>query len=339
MGERVAYILRRLGFLVAVLYTAATINFLIPKLTPRDPVQEQVTMKVATMGISSEGATEMVESLKRLYGLDKPLWQQYLTYIWNTLRFDLGFSIANYPKPVIEIIDETIWWTLGFVGVSTVVAFLLGTVVGALTGWSKSSKWFSWMIPPLAMFSAIPAFILALVLIYFLAFKAKLFPLRGGFAVVLDQDWSDWEFIKSVLHHAALPALSMLVVSLGGWALSMRAMVVTVEGADYITFAEAKGLRGIRIFFRYALRNTLLPQITALAMQLGFIVSGATLVENMFAYPGIGRRLGGAISAFDYPVIYGIVFFLVVGIAVATLLVDLLYPILDPRISYSGGRS
>jgi peptide/nickel transport system permease protein len=332
----VGYILKRIGFLVAVLYTAATINFLIPKLSPRDPVQEQVNMKIATMGVASEGAAELVESLKALYGLDKPLWQQYVTYIWNTLRFDLGFSIANYPKPVLEIIEETIFWTLGFVGVATVLAFLIGTVVGAMVGWSKFSKYLSWLMPPLALFSAVPAFILALVLIYFLAFKAKWFPLRGGFSPLLDVDWSSMEFILDVARHAVLPALSLLIVSIGGWALSMRAMMVTVEGADYITFAEAKGLKGGRVFFRYALRNTLLPQITALAMQLGFIVSGSTLVENIFAYPGVGRRLGGAIAAFDYPVIYGIVFFLVVGIAIATLMVDMLYPVLDPRISYEG---
>jgi peptide/nickel transport system permease protein len=333
----VGYILKRIGFLVAVLYTAATINFLIPKLSPRDPVQEQVNMKIATMGVASEGAAELVASLKALYGLDKPLWQQYGLYIWNTLRFDLGFSIANYPKPVIEIIQETVWWTLGFVGVATVLAFLIGTVVGAMVGWSKFSKYLSWLMPPLAVFSAVPAFILALVLIYFLAFKAKWFPLRGGFSPLLDVNWRSITFILDVARHAVLPAMSLLVVSVGGWALSMRAMMVTVEGADYITFAEAKGLKSSRVFFRYALRNTLLPQITALAMQLGFIVSGSTLVENMFAYPGIGRRLGGAIAAFDYPVIYGIVFFLVVGIAIATLLVDMLYPVLDPRISYTGG--
>ncbi len=322
---------------MVVLLTAATINFLIPKLTPRDPVAEQVTMKIATMGLESEGAAEMIESLKVLYGLDKPLWQQYLTYIWNTMQFKLGYSIANYPKPVNEIIAETIWWTLGFVTTATVFAFLIGTVVGALVGWSKSSKYLAWLMPPLALFSAVPAFILALLLIYYLAFKAKLFPLRGGYSPRLDVDWSNAEFLLDVAHHAALPALSLLLVSIGGWALTMRAMMVTVEGADYITFAEAKGLKGANIFFRYALRNTLLPQITALAMQLGFIVSGSTLVENMFGYPGIGRRLGAAIAAFDYPVIYGIVFFLVVGIAVATLLVDLLYPFLDPRISYSEG--
>jgi peptide/nickel transport system permease protein len=330
------YVLKRIGFLFAVLWTAATINFLLPKLTPRDPVMEQVQLKIATMGETSEGANELVASLKELYGLDRPLWQQYLTYIWNLMRFNLGISIVNYPKSVNEIVGETIWWTLGFMATGTVLAFLIGTVVGALVGWSKTSKFFRWLMPPLAMLSSIPAFILALVLIYYLAFKAQWFPLRGGYSPTIEVDWTNIEFLIDVARHAALPALSLLLVSIGGWSLTMRAMMVTVEGADYITFAEAKGLKENRIFFRYALRNTLLPQVTALAMQLGFIVSGSTLVENMFGYPGIGRRLGAAIAAFDYPVIYGIVFFLVVGIALATLFVDLLYPILDPRISYTG---
>lgn len=332
-----SYILKRIGFLVAVLFTAATINFLIPKLVPRDPVQELINQKIASGGLTSEGAAEFRDSLRTLYGLDKPLWQQYLTYIWNTMRFDLGYSIVNYPQRVSTIISQTIFWTLGFVATSTILAFIIGTVVGALVGWSKTSRWLSWLMPPLAMFSAVPAFILALILIYFLAFKAQLFPLRGGYSTFIDKDWSNMEFLRSVAHHAILPGLSMLLVSVGGWSLGMRSMMVTVEGADYITFAEAKGLKSSRIFFRYALRNTLLPQVTSLAMQLGLIVSGATLVESIFSYPGIGNRLGGAIRALDYPVIYGIVFFLVVGIAIATLVVDLIYPFLDPRISYSGG--
>ena len=333
----IGYILRRLGFLVAVLCTAATINFLIPKLTPRDPVREWVTQQIASSGASAVGMDEQIASLKALYGLDKPLWQQYLTYIWNTMQFNLSFSIQNYPKPVIEIIQESIWWTLGFVGTATILAFVFGTVIGALVGWSKSPKFLQVLMPPLTMFSAVPAFILSLVLIYYLAFRVQLFPLRGGYSRTILVDWHSLEFIWDVVHHAMLPALSLLLVSIGGWALSMRAMMVTVEGADYITFAEAKGLKGATIFFRYALRNTLLPQVTSLAMQLGFIVSGATLVETMFGYPGIGTRLSGAIAAFDYNVIYGIIFFLVVGIALATFIVDLMYPILDPRISYSGG--
>ncbi len=332
-----SYVLRRIGFLLAVLFTAATINFLIPKLVPRDPVTELINQRIASGGLTSEGAAEFGDSLRRLYGLDRPLWQQYLIYIWNMMRFDLGYSIVNYPQRVGTIISNTVFWTLGFVSISTILAFLIGTVVGALVGWSKTSKLLSWLMPPLAMFSAVPAFILALILIYYLAFKAKMFPFRGGFSVTIAKDWSNPQFLLDVLRHATLPGLSMLLVSVGGWALGMRSMMVTVEGADYITFAEAKGLKGSRIFFRYALRNTLLPQVTSLAMQLGLIVSGATLVETIFSYPGIGNRLGGAIAALDYPVIYGIVFFLVVGIAIATLVVDLIYPFLDPRISYSGG--
>ncbi len=331
-----SYVIKRIGFLIAVLFTAATINFLIPKLAPRDPVQELINQKIASGGLTSEGAQEFGDSLRKLYGLDKPLWQQYLTYIWNMMRFDLGYSIVNYPQKVSTIIGQTVYWTLGFVSVSTLLAFVLGTVIGALVGWSKTSKYLSWLMPPLAMFSAIPAFILALVLIYLLAFKAKAFPLRGGYSTTIDKDWSNPKYWLDVAHHAVLPGLAMLLTSIGGWSLSMRAMMVTVEGADYMTFAEAKGLKGSRLFFRYALRNTLLPQVTALAMQLGLIVSGATLVEGMFSYPGIGNRLGGAIRALDYPLIYGIVFFLVVGIAVATLIVDLIYPLLDPRISYGG---
>lgn len=335
------YLIKRLGFLVVVIWAAATINFVLPQLSPRDPVREQVTQKIAMMGQESSGAAEMVEELRRIYGLDKPLWQQYIQYLWNSFRFELGRSIYAYPRPVMDIIGQTIWWTVGFAGTATLMAFVLGTVIGALVGWSKAPRFFGYLIPPLAMFSAVPGFILALILIYFLAFKAQqwtdgtfYFPLRGGYSNTTIIDITSFEFWKDVAWHSILPALSMLLVTTGGWALGMRAMMVTVEGADYITFAEAKGLTGSRVFFRYALRNCLLPQTTALAMQLGAIVTGAVLVETMFNYPGIGNRLNLAIAQFDYYVMYGIIFFLVVGVAVATFLVDLLYPLLDPRISY-----
>lgn len=338
------YVIKRIGFLLAVMWTAASINFVLPHLSPKDPVAEQVTQKIALMGESSVEAQQMIDGLKQLYGLDKPLWQQYLRYLWNTFRFDLGFSIAAYPRPVMDIIGQTIWWTLGFAGTATILAFIIGTVLGAMVGWSKAPKFFGYFIPPLALFSAVPGFILALVLIYFFAFKlqqwtggAFYFPLRGGYSNETVIDVKDIHFWLDVGWHSVLPALSMLLVTTGGWALGMRAMMVTVEGADYITFAEAKGLKGSRIFLRYAVRNCMLPQATALAMQLGAIVSGATLVESMFNYPGIGTRLSAAIAAFDYYTMYGIIFFLVVGIALATFMVDLLYPLLDPRISYEEG--
>jgi peptide/nickel transport system permease protein len=223
------------------------------------------------------------------------------------------------------------------VGTATILAFLIGTVVGALLGWNKSPRVLSVLIPPLMVFQATPAFVLALVLIYYLAFRAKLFPLGRAWDMFIVVDWTDWKFILNVIHHAMLPALSLILVSVGGWGLGMRAMMVTVEGDDYMTFAEAKGLKGSRLFFQYALRNALLPQITSLAVRLGTIVSGSTLVEVYFQYPGLGSRLNNAIGTFDYYVISGIVFFMVTGIALATFLVDMLYPLLDPRISYQRG--
>jgi peptide/nickel transport system permease protein len=332
---RAGYLLRRIGFLFMVIFVAATVNFLLPHLTGRDPIAEQITQRIAIDGLSATDAQGMIDSYKRLFGLDKPLWQQYLKYLWNMLRFDLGYSINQYPKPVIEIIGESIWWTLGFVTTSTILAFVIGTVLGALVGWNKSPEIMKVLIPPLMIFSAAPAFVLALVLIYFFAFRWKLFPLGRAFGMMTIPDWSSPKFWLEVIKHATLPALSLILVSVGGWGLGMRAMMVTVEGDDYMTFAEAKGLKGARLFFEYALRNALLPQITGLAVRLGAIVSGSVLVEVYFQYPGIGTRLNGAIGSFDYYVIYGIVFFLVVGIALATFLVDMLYPLLDPRISYT----
>jgi len=334
---RLGYVLRRLAFLVGVMYVAATLNFLLPHLAPRDPIAEQVTQQVAMMGLSPEGQAEMIASRKALLGLDKPLWQQYLNYLWRMFHFDLGYSLVNYPKTVNELIAQSVWWTIGIVGTSTVIAFLLGTLIGALLGWHKSPRLMNLLIPPLMVFAASPSFIIALILIYFLAFRAKLFPLGRPYSLFTVVDWSDPQFVLEVIHHAILPALSMILVSAGGWGLGMRAMMVTVEGDDYMTFGEAKGLKGIRLFFQYALRNALLPQITGLAIQLGALVSGSTLVEVYFQYPGLGTRLNGAIQSFDYNVVSGIVFFLVAGIALATFLVDMLYPLLDPRISYQRG--
>jgi peptide/nickel transport system permease protein len=334
---RLGYVLRRLGFLLAVIWAAATLNFMLPRLAPRDPVLQKVSQIAATQGLTGEGFEEYVQSQKELYGLNRPLWVQYLDYLWGIVRFDLGYSITNYPTTVNELIAQSVWWTLGIVGMSTVIAFSVGTILGALLGWAKSPRAMNALIPPLMVFSAAPPFVLALILIYYLAFRAKAFPLAGPYSVTSKVNWSNFSFLLEVAHHAVLPALSLILVSLGGWSLGMRAMMVTVEGDDYMGFAEAKGLKGSRLFFQYALRNAMLPQITSLAVRMGTIVAGSTLVEVYFRYPGLGNRLGGAIASFDYYLISGIVFFMIAGIALATFLVDMLYPLLDPRISYQRG--
>jgi peptide/nickel transport system permease protein len=188
---------------------------------------------------------------------------------------------------------------------------------------------------PMMTLSSIPFYLLGLILLYIFAFSLKWFPLSGGHDVGAIPSLS-WSFISDVLEHSLLPAMTIVLASLGSWAIGMRGMMISGLGEDYITFAEAKGLQGSEIFFRYALRNALLPQTTALALSLGYIVSGAVLVEVVFGYPGVGTLLYQAIQRFDYFVIYGVVIMLILAIGLATLVIDLLYPLLDPRITYQG---
>jgi len=330
---RLRYLLRRLLLLAFIIWTAATINFFIPKISPRNPVREKLAQEALRGGYLAEGMEQMIEAYEQKFGLDKPAWQQYLLYMKDIVRFDLGYSIAFYPKKVLDLIGEALPWTLGLLTVSTIIAFTFGSVIGALIAWPRAPKFFRVFVPSLVVLSAIPFYLLGLLLIYVLAFRWKLFPLGGGYGIGTIPGWN-LDFIGQILRHAMLPALSIVLAQAGGWAIGMRGMMVTVEGEDYMNFAEAKGLKDSRIFFRYGVRNALLPQVTSLALALGYIVSGAVLVELVFGYPGIGTLLVRSISSLDYFVIYGVVFVLIVAIGVALLLIDLIYPLLDPRIKY-----
>jgi peptide/nickel transport system permease protein len=191
-------------------------------------------------------------------------------------------------------------------------------------------------MPPILALHSLPFFLLGLILMYLLAFYAQVLPMYGGYTPGTFPSFS-LPFIMDIVSHSILPALSIILVSIGGWALGMRAMMVTTQGEDYTNFAEAKGLLGRTIFLRYAVRNALLPQITALALVLGHIVSGATLVEVIFAYPGVGTVLFHAIRESDFFLIQGVVFMVIVTLGLATFILDLCYPLLDPRITYKRG--
>ncbi|MER3485627.1 MAG: ABC transporter permease, partial [Chloroflexota bacterium] len=275
----------------------------------------------------------LVATYNKKFGLGEPLWLQYLRYLGDYARFDFGYSLASYPARVLDLIGNALPWTIVLLVISTLIAFVVGTLAGALLGWSRSPRWLGHLFMPFLTLSAIPYYLLGLVLIYFLAFRHRVFPLSGGYTVGTDPAWS-WEFIRDAAEHSILPALSIVLAQLGFWALGMRGMMVMTEGEDYMTFAEAKGLPSRTIFFRYAIRNALLPQTTSLALALGGIVSQAVLVEVVFGYPGIGTLLYNAIKGFDYFLIYGIVFLVIVTIGLTTLIMDLVYPLLDPRITY-----
>jgi peptide/nickel transport system permease protein len=295
--------------------------------------------QIASQGRKAEDAKQMIDTYNRLFGLKKPLWQQYLTYIGNVMRFDFGYSIVNYPRTVLEIIIARGRLSLPFISIAIFLAFTIGVLLGALLGWKKSPKWLNTVvIPPLMVFSSVPSFLVAIVLLYFVAFRWKLFPLGDPYPKTMLENWSDINFLLAYGRHAVLPILSIVLVEASGWALGMRAMMVTVEGEDYATFAEAKGLKNSRIFFRYLIRNALLPSLTGLALRLGFIITGAAVAETFFNYNGIGSALNTAISTFDYFMIYGISIILVMCIAFATFIMDMIYPLLDPRISYRAQR-
>ena len=328
------YIVWRVLYLVAVIWVAATVNFLIPRLAAKDPVLEYFTELSRTGGRHGEWIAYMSQWYQDWAGLNRPLWQQYVHYLQNMLRLDFGRSIRSF-RPVLDIIGYALPWTIGLLGVTTVLGFIFGTVLGALSAWPRAGRLYNYFAPILMVLSVLPPFILSLLLLDVLAFRLHIFPITGGaYTPGIVIDWRSFNFWLDVLRHAALPALSLFLVLLGTYAMGMRGMLVTVLGADFITFAEAKGLRKMRLFLNYAVRNVMLPQATALAMSLGTVVAGSTLVEAMFGYPGLGSVLEDAIRGFDYSLIQGCIFFLIVGIALATFVLDLIYPLLDPRIRY-----
>jgi peptide/nickel transport system permease protein len=326
------FILKRFGLLVLIVWTAATLNFFIPKLTPRNPLREKLLAEASRSGYIPPGFEEMVQAYEEKFGLNEPLWRQYINYMSDLLRGDLGFSIANYPKTVMELIGEGLPWTIGLLTTTTIIAFLLGTLIGALMAW-KQSALFRYILPSFLILANIPAFVVGLVLIYFVAFRWQLLPLGGGYGIGTIPDLSV-EFALEVFKHSLLPALAIILTTMGGWVIGMRGMMVTVEGEDYMTFGEAKGLKDGRLFYKYGMRNAILPQVTGLALAFSFLVSGSVLVELVFGYPGIGTLLARSINQLDYFVIYGIVLIITVSIAIAMFIMDMIYPLLDPRITY-----
>jgi len=330
---RADYVVRRFGVFVLIVWAAATINFVLPRLAHQDPFRVVMLRNAMSGGAIPHGLDEMTESYDARFGLDRPLWQQYLTYVGGMLRLDFGYSLSSYPQRVSDMIGVALPWTIGLLLVSIVLSWVVGSLLGAIMGWGRAPTLFQVLMPPLLALHALPYFVLSLVLIYLLGFRAQLFPLAGGYTTSTMPQMT-LAFALDVIHHAILPGLSIVLASFGGWALGMRAMIVTTRGEDFMLFAEAKGLKNSSIFLRYALRNALLPQTTALALSLGQSVSGSVLVETIFSYPGIGTLLSHSIRASDYPLVAGLVFIIIVAIGGGTLLLDLLYPVLDPRITY-----
>ncbi len=327
------YLVQRLLQFVVIIFIANTLTFVLPRLVPGDPIEQALTMKSAAAGKQSVDIQAWAKSYREKFGLDQPLWRQYLNYWRDLLRFDFGYSLADYPTTVMSKIRGALPWTIGFMLTSTLLAFVLGTMVGALLGWPNTPRILQAVVPFLMFFSAVPFWLFGLFLIWVFAVELRWLPGGGGFDQILILR-PDLKTALNILKHAILPSLTLVLWGVGSWALGMRAMMTSVLGEDYMTFAQAKGLRNGHIFLRYGVRNALLPQITGLAVSLGLIIGSGVLVETIFSYPGIGSLTFAAINAKDYFVINGTVFIMVLLAVFSLFVVDLIYPLIDPRIRY-----
>ena len=326
------YFGRRSATFLLTIFIASTLNFAITRLTPQDPVAALIG-RMASRGRSVENGAEIVALYRERLGLDAPLAQQYLNYLRDLLRGDLGYSLSFFPIKAEAVILRALPWTLGLLSLATLLAFVAGNLLGALAAWPQVPRGFRWLVYLTMPFSAVPYYLLALILVYLFALNWPLFPLGGAFTVGSTRGL-DLATLGDLLRHATLPLLSVVLAVVGFWALSMRGIMTTVLGEDYLIYARARGLRPRRIFGHYAIRNAMLPQVTALAIDFGRLISGQVLVEIIFNYPGVGWVLYNALRTADFFVIQGVTLFMIFTVAVATLLLDLFYPLLDPRIRY-----
>ena len=322
------FIIRRLIFYVITAWVALTINFFIPRLMPGNAVQ-------AILAKFPDLQPSAYHALEAMLGVGHPgsIWHQYATYVVDVSHFNFGTSVAEYPAQVSTLLGETLPWTITLVGTATVIAFVIGTGLGIVAGWRHGGS-LDRVLPGLMFLQAIPYFFFALILLELFALKLHVFPVGQGYGQGLIPGWH-WDFISSAIYHSLLPALTIVISSVGGWLLGMRNLMVSTLSDDYVVAAEARGLPPRRIMISYAARNAVLPSVAGFAISLGFVVSGAIVVEYVFSYPGIGFKLVDAVSNDDYPLMQGI--FLVITLAVlgANLIVDLLYGFIDPRTRLS----
>lgn len=328
----VRYVLQRLLILVVTVAISVTIVFFAPRMVPGDPLGA-IFLKLASVG-GSLGSQDLVDQYRFMFGLDLPLWEQYVRFLRELAHGNLGYSISSFPSEVSTLLVAALPWTIGLLTVTTLLSWVLGSLIGAVTGWQGAKSLLSRSLVPVALvLYTIPYYILAIILVFLLAFVWPVFPLSGAHSVGVTPRWT-LDFIRDVLRHSILPALSIILVSLGWWFLSMRSLITTLKGEDYILNAEAKGLPDRRILWGYAFRNALLPQTTGLAISLGGIVGGALITEVIFAYPGIGWLIYNSITGLDFPVIQGGVLLIIFSVALANFIIDLIYPLIDPRIRY-----
>ena len=319
------YVLNRLALYAVAAWAAVTLGFVLPRLMPGDPA---TTLLARLRGKLSPAA---LSSLREALGFaDGSLVHQYLVYWRHLLHGDLGLSVAYFPVPVGEVIGTGLFWTVALAGGAVVVSFAAGTLLGVVAAWRRGGLLDSALPPVLALLGAVPYFWLAMVALFAFGYGLRWFPLGHAYSLDREPGWT-LAFAADVARHAALPALTLVVATLGGWMLGMRNTMVALLDADFIKLAWAKGLPPRQVMLRYAARNALLPSVTGFGMALGFVLSGSLLTEIVFSYPGLGYLLVEAVRNQDYALMQGLFLLITLAVLAANFLVDVAYVWLDPR--------
>ncbi len=324
-----SYIVRKAALFLVTLWGAITLNFLLPRLMPGSPVDAALA-KLASSGVPITNAERQAVEIQ-LGSPHGSLLTQYWDYLGGIVHLNFGSSYSFPSETVAQTIGKAAPWTLGLVGVTTIVAFILGTLLGVYAGWRRGKTADTTVTLGATFFAAFPPFWLGLLLLYVLAFKLNLFPIKGGYNPGETPNLSP-AFLADAVFHSILPALTLAVTTLSGWVFGMRNNMINTLGEDYVTFAEANGLRTRTIALLYAARNAILPNVTAFGLSLGAVVGGSVLVEGIFSYPGLGNLLYVAVSNHDFPLMQALFLVITVSMLVAIFVVDLLYVRLDPRV-------
>jgi peptide/nickel transport system permease protein len=318
-----------------VIFVGITGVFLIPRALPADPVQRTIS-QLQARGSTLDPATiqDTIDDLTELYGLEGSALEQYGAFWQRLFKGDFGVSFFQFPTSVNEMIRTALPWTLGLLVTTTAISWVLGILLGGLAGYFNRSRWSRALDAGAMIIRPFPYYIFAFILLILFGYVFQWFPIAGGTSIGQKASFS-WPYIKDVLMHSFLPAFSLILLGTASWFQTMKLIVQNVNSADYVQYAKMGGIHERKIVSRYVIRNGMLPQVTALALVLGQIFGGALIVEIVFSYPGIGSLLYNAILTGDYNLIMGITVFSIVAISTAILIIDLVYPLFDPRIRYS----
>ena len=319
------FIAKRLAFYLVAIVASLSLNFLLPRLMPGDPAS------LVLARFRGQVQPEALEALKHTFGFtNRPLHEQYLTYLSNVLKGDFGISTSFFPLPVATVIVKGMAWTFALAGIALIISFTGGTLLGILAAWNRGGFVDAWLTPCLVFVGSFPYFWLAMALVYFFGFKMGWFPTSHAYSDGLVPEFSV-AFILDIGHHLVLPVLAIVLATLGGWILGMRNAMIATLGSEALALAQLKGLSQSSIMLRYAARNAILPNITGFGMAVGYVLAGSLLTEIVFSYPGQGYLLVQAVRTQDFPLMQGLFFFITLAVLAANWVVDIAYFWLDPR--------